>query len=1153
MKNNVFMKSISRQLLRSLLLTLLIGIVSFATVTRLVEFVAIRGEIAALAPYHQPIGFLSHNVPGGSDLIQSGVDFLSQSPFINFYQTLAGLPGIIQDEGLQNTLFDGSPKWYEPYHFELHNFDDAVFYGVLEDIRLEFVEYYFVHRPSPTILYTVFDTYYIKLTVRVDYIVAGKRPFQINDGAVITMLYRVDENTELRNTPFAEMEIGGRYLLTGTYRSFHLWGTAGIFARHNRNNPSVFYLRALNSQGDYFWPVESGEFADPVAPELRELFAEAEMIDINQRMLHVIPTIDMRAMTDTQPNAYRYFLVEGRWLTMDDYLNARPIAIIRHDFASDRRLTIGDTITLELQHTSLAYANTTHWRNFLFMIPRGYENWRDYVYGTYTIEVEIVGIYGIYWISRQRSTMAMNSLQSIDSQNIFVPQSAIPSDFLGMMDANFRRYNFVLNSASDKADFMLAYSDALAIMGYSVHFADNGAEGFWIAAYAILQSTLINVLLFGVALVMVIALAGFIYSRWCGRNFAISRALGISAKKAVIQGFVPAVITWLPAVVVGSVLAWGFALAQVDDALGRLLEFDLDTGYYVYTSVELFIGWLIGIVFVISSLSLLVVLASLLRLSRRPVLELLQDTISKRDKNAMASARVVTDEAIFDGSNTRSVSKVNKTHSTPEHVFNKSSIQVILQVIFSRLRYIARSIIRSPIKTALVTMFAVFFVLSLSWLQETIVRTEYEIERLYLTTEVSVSLHNAIPGGFINIAPMNEIIRQFAVDTVMNTGFVASYYLESGLPWNTIIPANLDGSFPESIWEREIWPIRDMYTAVNRHHYAFDWLIAASCLDEFIYESLSPFFNPRGGAIFHMDGFTVSAYNALDYIFNHQLLTFAPGFNMESFVYNENAPIPIIVYENVMARRGLELGDMVFLAEHAGNLGPWAFSAQVIGMYSGHPRGAGFLSTSLNTNISFIPLEAMTSISRFIGDGNLVDRAFRMGTDYMTARFNIDPTRNRELAAMVEEISVPLATLAAGHMHLEVRVDDHILRSMVQPMERNLDLLRILYPIALGAALILASGLSLLLMLQNAKIAAILRTLGAGKSETRIMLCIEQLIVCIAGIALGMAIMPIFGISYGIMLALLVGLYLSGAVIGAVAGSVVISRRPPLELLQVKE
>jgi ABC-type antimicrobial peptide transport system permease subunit len=138
-------------------------------------------------------------------------------------------------------------------------------------------------------------------------------------------------------------------------------------------------------------------------------------------------------------------------------------------------------------------------------------------------------------------------------------------------------------------------------------------------------------------------------------------------------------------------------------------------------------------------------------------------------------------------------------------------------------------------------------------------------------------------------------------------------------------------------------------------------------------------------------------------------------------------------------------------------------------------------------------------------------------------------------------------------MSLEPILRDEELRVVAGQMEQNLALMQLLYPVVIAVSVVIGAGLAVLLMLQNARIAAILRVLGFGKVRTRGMLCSEHVIVAVFGVIVGFVVMPLIGISLVGEMPLLACLYVLGAFIGAISGAVIITSRAPLQLLQVKE
>ena len=119
------------------------------------------------------------------------------------------------------------------------------------------------------------------------------------------------------------------------------------------------------------------------------------------------------------------------------------------------------------------------------------------------------------------------------------------------------------------------------------------------------------------------------------------------------------------------------------------------------------------------------------------------------------------------------------------------------------------------------------------------------------------------------------------------------------------------------------------------------------------------------------------------------------------------------------------------------------------------------------------------------------------------------------------------------------------------------DLLTLLFPVAVTAAVLIGVTAPSLLILQSSKEAAILRVLGTTKKRVRCMLTFEQVALCIIGIILAAGGLLVYNYSLFTQsaetLALCAVLYLLGCVCAGLVASVSVTKRKILELLQVKE
>jgi ABC-type antimicrobial peptide transport system permease subunit len=96
-----------------------------------------------------------------------------------------------------------------------------------------------------------------------------------------------------------------------------------------------------------------------------------------------------------------------------------------------------------------------------------------------------------------------------------------------------------------------------------------------------------------------------------------------------------------------------------------------------------------------------------------------------------------------------------------------------------------------------------------------------------------------------------------------------------------------------------------------------------------------------------------------------------------------------------------------------------------------------------------------------------------------------------------------------------------------------------------------------LIVIQSAREASIMRVLGTSKKRTRIMLILEQLILCLFGMIVALILLAALNGTAILNIAEPLGLYCALHIAGCAAGvavcSIVITRRRILELLQVKE
>ena len=114
-----------------------------------------------------------------------------------------------------------------------------------------------------------------------------------------------------------------------------------------------------------------------------------------------------------------------------------------------------------------------------------------------------------------------------------------------------------------------------------------------------------------------------------------------------------------------------------------------------------------------------------------------------------------------------------------------------------------------------------------------------------------------------------------------------------------------------------------------------------------------------------------------------------------------------------------------------------------------------------------------------------------------------------------------------------------------------------LYPIAFAAAVLTGAMIMGLLILQRAREAATLRVLGTTKKRARSMMTIEQILLCLLGLLIALAVLIALNGAGLIKTAEAIGVYLAvhlaASLIGCAVAAVSVTKHKALELLQVKE
>ncbi|MCL2226877.1 MAG: hypothetical protein FWB97_04530 [Oscillospiraceae bacterium] len=469
-------------------------------------------------------------------------------------------------------------------------------------------------------------------------------------------------------------------------------------------------------------------------------------------------------------------------------------------------------------------------------------------------------------------------------------------------------------------------------------------------------------------------------------------------------------------------------------------------------------------------------------------------------------------------------------------------------------RFVCRNIARARAKSMLASAVALFFAIALAFLIEAINRVGTEIDYMYDNIRVTAEIRQLDPLDSALGRQFGEIIRPRAVEGITGSGFAQNEFVKSVHRWAVITPEGKGGALCDNWYDHWLDSAGDDGSRAPISETDVNGFVAVNDLDLFLAARSGNLVNQMLTLDWLMDYFDFDK-GGIDWEMVAQTergdleIEFAPGFGTSDFVFSVGDPIPVIISGYTMEKRSLPLGGTAFLSAldpgHMGNFhlhvnfthGP----ALIIGTHNNRN-----LHTPHFRDGIIMPLDAMMD---FLGPISRV-RVYEWGfTDFA---FEIAPAHNREILYVRERLEEIVRQRNAGWVPLSLMMHDEELRVVVGSMEQNLSFLRLLYPVAVIVSMAVGFGLSVLLIMQNAKNAAIMRVMGVSRRRTQAVLCIEQLGVCVSGLALGLAVPPMFGWSIGAAV-MLAGLYLLGTAAGSAAGAALVTNRPPLELLQVKE
>lgn len=652
------------------------------------------------------------------------------------------------------------------------------------------------------------------------------------------------------------------------------------------------------------------------------------------------------------------------------------------------------------------------------------------------------------------------------------------------------------------------YEKELEELGYRLYFIENNSEGFWNSAKPIQRSVLISFVLFTIILLLVQVFVINFYVDGHKLNYAIERALGIPAKTSVSHLVLPIIIYGSTASIIGGFLGYKNALSKSGELLKDLAEIS-----QVIVTVSLdrsyFFLFVLGVIFLL----LAIITIKVSQLKRLSIIELI-NSHSAKGKKRKEEENVKEDKKL-------DFESLTKADYSSENLLINGSRDTLI-------RYSANNAFRSKASSMLLLTLAGIFVFSLLWMNYAILRNKDLIDKAY--NEIIIMGNLITNKDRIVTGAFKGDISGTHIDNLLETGLVKDYTSLASMSYKDMY---IDRGGIVEKYEREEKGI---------------------AYEKFL--NKEPVFNIRASN---------KLYNRESGM-NLTNLNFLDGYSLEDFYKNYkadysdrtnpivvddkgNEEIPILASEKALEEYELSLGDKIILEEKdRENLKVYA---TIVGTFS---------SLDINEINEWLKQYATISAEEealFIYPISALEAMERNKVYYDLLEFEFEPEKNRELLSRKEELKNMVANNIYDVNKNELKLWDEELTNAVEPLEKNLSLLEILYPITFILSIIIAGILSFIMVLRRTLDVAILRVLGVKEREVRKSLFMENIILTLMGIIIATIIMIIItSNSYSIPLikyANIIGGYLLGTIIGLILSIWKVTNKKPLEMLQVKE
>ncbi len=1045
MKNNVFLKSTLRQPVKMALLTLVLALITFAFVSRASEYLLIRQETDRLGGYYRAIGLLEGINSASQEDMSPALEYLAGNKFVQLAEQRRGVSALINDG-----FYNADTSLTSEYGSQ-----DFFFYGTLRSVG------------TATAVFTP------------DAVLAGRPEYIAADGESLEL-----ELSESALKACDGMKKGERYLLRGRASAV------------NPRRTKLELVRLLPQSELWYDPVPPGQEADFHHPRLAGVESEIRKLHDNQRALYLIPTQDMSALPETYGSSPAVYLTEGRWFDGDDTAAGARVCVIHAGLAKLRNLSVGDTLTLTLRDIPSDFGYS--------------EGAVDEQTPTWETSCEIIGFY----------EFTADFTETFIRSQVYVPSSLVPASFVHgaertVSQLSFRimvenqkgnmpaagEVTFRLKRPEDAEDFLNGPAGELKELGYQVTLLETNWENFHQTTGPLRRSSLYNVCIYTLLLIVLLCLTAFLYFRSRWKEIAIARALGMPAGLCIREVTLPLLLIGLAGILAGGGSGWKNTLENAAVTLSSLSALGISEAA---AAPAMPIYWLILLWAFEAAVLTALATGCACFLTHMPALALMQGggAAVHPAKEAVQEETERVPPAPLPSAEARTAGPALPSNTS----FHRTAA--------AALGFIQRHMIRSPVKSLLALALAAIFVTGLAAIHLAIENGAVKIDWLYQNTYVRMDL---LPETASARAENGGFLFGDTIDAILGTGMMESCYLEGAADGLIITDV--------SLWNN------DGTASVTKETAQRDGRSVMTSCKLFSFDDAEEFSSGAGSGahmpITYCDGWDESLFAA-----DWREAAARPG--------GDTAVIPVIIPRKWSAdymetAGGTEdlygAGDMVIL-----NCKNTLRLCRVAGVHGGFEDRV------------LIPNSAL----RALAGERMV---------YSRASFIVDPGQNRDLSAFREFIDGLANAPRIGSVPVNITVWDEELTQAVQPLKDSLELMQVLYPVVQVLSLLVAAGVSVLFALMSAKEAAILRVLGTPKRWTGFILSAQQIFVCIAGQLVGLIAVILYVsrahpefvdriASEAVPCALL---YLAAAIAGGALSAASVTARNPLELLQVRE